>query len=103
MTNSRYRIYSEHLIEKFGERVYKLPINLPGTCPNRDGTVGKGGCIFCDAQGAGFQCLPNTLSIESQIAKNKRFFQKGLMPGNLSVTFKPIPIPIWTLSLFGGL
>lgn len=76
MTNSRYRIYSEHLIEKFGERVYKLPINLPGTCPNRDGTVGKGGCIFCDAQGAGFQCLPNTLSIESQIAKNKRFFQK---------------------------
>ena len=72
----RYRVYSKHLQEKFGEKVYKLPINLPGTCPNRDTTVGKGGCTFCDAQGAGFQCLPNTLTIENQIKTNKTFFKK---------------------------
>lgn len=76
MQKPRYKIYSQHLQEKFGERVYKLPINLPGTCPNRDGTVGVGGCIFCDAEGAGFECLANTLSIEEQIQKNKVFFQK---------------------------
>jgi len=76
MTKARYRVYSEHLKQKFGEKVYKLPINLPGTCPNRDGTVGIGGCIFCDAQGAGFQCLPNTLSIEKQIEENKTYYKK---------------------------
>ncbi|NLT93998.1 MAG: TIGR01212 family radical SAM protein [Clostridia bacterium] len=72
----RYNVYSEHLQEKFGKRVYKLPINLPGTCPNRDGSVGTGGCIFCDEEGAGFQCLPNTVSIANQIEKNKNFFKK---------------------------
>lgn len=72
----RYNIYSEHLQEKFGERVYKLPINLPGTCPNRDGVVGTGGCIFCDEEGAGFQCLPSSISIANQIEKNKEFFKK---------------------------
>jgi len=72
----RYRVYSEYLQEKFGEKVYKLPVNLPGTCPNRDGAVGTGGCIFCDEEGAGFECLPNAFSIAKQIEENKRFFKK---------------------------
>ncbi|MFZ5641057.1 MAG: TIGR01212 family radical SAM protein, partial [Bacillota bacterium] len=70
----RYNEYSKYLVRKFGEKVYKLPVNLPGTCPNRDGTVGEGGCIFCDEEGAGFECLPNTLSVAEQIAENKAFF-----------------------------
>lgn len=73
---ARYKIYSEHLQEKYGEKIYKLPINLPGSCPNRDGVVGVGGCIFCDEEGAGFECLPNTLSIKEQISSNKEFFIK---------------------------
>lgn len=73
---SRYRVYSTHLKQKFGEKVYKLPINLPGSCPNRDGTVGQGGCIFCDEEGAGFQCLPNTLSVQEQLNSNKEFFKR---------------------------
>lgn len=75
-SESRYRQYSEYLKEKYGEKVYKLPVNLPGTCPNRDGTVGTGGCIFCDEEGAGFECLPNTMSIAEQIKQNKEFFRK---------------------------
>ncbi len=51
MKEVRYNQYSEHLVRKFGEKVYKLPVNLPGTCPNRDGSSGVGGCIFCDEQG----------------------------------------------------
>ncbi|MGI6227777.1 MAG: TIGR01212 family radical SAM protein, partial [Peptococcales bacterium] len=74
--STRYRVYSDHLRQKFGTKVYKLPINLPGTCPNRDGGVGTGGCIFCDEAGAGFECLPNTLSISKQIKENKEFFQR---------------------------
>ncbi|ACV62593.1 conserved hypothetical protein [Desulfofarcimen acetoxidans DSM 771] len=74
--NSRYSQYSKHLVEKFGQKVYKLPVNLPGTCPNRDGKVGRGGCIFCDEEGAGFECLPGTLTVQEQIAENKAFFQQ---------------------------
>jgi radical SAM protein (TIGR01212 family) len=71
-----YKQYSGHLIEKYGEKVYKLPVNLPGTCPNRDGTLGLGGCVFCDSKGSGFDCLPNTASICEQLEKNKVFFRK---------------------------
>jgi hypothetical protein len=75
-SQTRYRVYSEFLKEKFGGKVYKLPINLPGTCPNRDGTISTGGCIFCDEEGAGFECLPSSLSVEEQLAANREFFRK---------------------------
>lgn len=72
----RYKIYSKYLIEKFGQKVYKTPVNLPGTCPNRDGVISTGGCIFCDEEGSGFECLSNELSIQEQIRKNQAFFRK---------------------------
>jgi len=73
---SRYNIYSRHLINKFGQKVYKLPVNLPGSCPNRDGTLGYGGCIFCDEQGSGFDALPNNLSVTEQLRQNKEYFRR---------------------------
>lgn len=73
---TRYNEYSGYLRRRYGEKIYKLPVNLPGTCPNRDGTVGTGGCIFCDEAGAGFECLPNSMSVRQQIKENKAFFQK---------------------------
>ncbi|SHK57747.1 TIGR01212 family radical SAM protein [Desulforamulus aeronauticus] len=86
--STRYRQYSDHLVKKFGQKVYKLPVNLPGTCPNRDGTVGKGGCIFCDEAGAGFECLPNTLDIQQQIEKNRDFFIKRFHAKKFIVYFQ---------------
>jgi len=74
--NSRYNIYSRHLIKKFGQKVYKIPVNLPGSCPNRDGTLGYGGCIFCDEQGSGFDALPNTLSVIEQIKSDKEYYRQ---------------------------
>lgn len=71
-----YRSYGEFLQGKYGTKVYKLPINLPGTCPNRDGTIGRGGCIFCDEEGAGFQCLANTKTVTKQLEENRLFYQK---------------------------
>ena len=47
-----YRTFHDHCLEKFGTRVYKLSIDAGFTCPNRDGTLGIGGCIFCDGSGA---------------------------------------------------
>lgn len=75
MDNSRYNTYAEHLVRKFGHKVYKLPVNLPGTCPNRDGTLGTGGCIFCDEAGSGFDALPNTLAVTEQLNRNKEYFR----------------------------
>ncbi|MBU9728563.1 TIGR01212 family radical SAM protein [Lachnospiraceae bacterium ASD4241] len=42
-----------YLKQKFGHKVYKLCLNGGMTCPNRDGTVGRGGCIFCSGGGSG--------------------------------------------------
>lgn len=71
-----YNVYSKYLREKFGEKVYKLPISLPLTCPNRDGSVGTGGCIFCGEEGGSFENLPNTLSVREQVEKNKTYISK---------------------------
>lgn len=72
----RYRIYSEYLKEKYGTKVYKLPINLPVTCPNRDGTVGVGGCTFCGEEGAGFENLSNYLPVKEQIEINRQYIRE---------------------------
>ena len=48
-----YRTLNTHYQEKFGCKVYKLAIDGGFTCPNRDGTAGSGGCIFCSAYGGG--------------------------------------------------
>ena len=44
----RYNSYAGYFREKYGERLQKLVIDAGFTCPNRDGTVGTGGCSFCD-------------------------------------------------------
>ena len=48
-----YRTLSQHYRQKFGCKVYKLALDGGFTCPNRDGTLGIGGCIFCAGDGSG--------------------------------------------------
>lgn len=67
----RYKAYSDYLKQRYGEKVYKLPISLPVTCPNRDGTCGVNGCIFCGEIGAGYENLPASMTVSDQIAANK--------------------------------
>lgn len=67
----RYRVYSEYLKERYGEKVYKLPVGLPLTCPNRDGALGVGGCSFCGEIGAGYENLPATMTVSEQLAANR--------------------------------
>ena len=74
--NSLYRVYSKHLKEEFGEKVYKLPVNIPCTCPNRDGTKGMGGCIFCGAVGSGFELLDENLSVTNQLKSNSELIRR---------------------------
>lgn len=49
----RYKHLNKYLKEKFGERTIKICIDGNFTCPNRDGTTGVGGCIFCSERGSG--------------------------------------------------
>lgn len=66
-----YNVYSDYLRRKYGEKVYKLPIGLPVTCPNRDGTCGSNGCAFCGEIGAGYENLPASMTVTEQIQANK--------------------------------
>ncbi|MCL0032212.1 TIGR01212 family radical SAM protein [Peptococcaceae bacterium] len=88
MSKPLYRSYSDYLKQKYGEKVYKIPVNLAGSCPNRDGKISSGGCIFCDEEGAGFQCLPNSLSVEEQIKANKEFFSQRFNANKFIVYFQ---------------
>lgn len=49
----RYRSFNNYLFEQFGERVQKVTLDAGLGCPNRDGTKGWGGCIYCDRFGSG--------------------------------------------------
>lgn len=64
-----YRVYSDYLKEKYHEKVYKLPVNLPLTCPNR--LNGSGGCTFCAESGTGFEAMDSHISVSAQLASTK--------------------------------
>ena len=60
-----------YLKETFGHKVYKLALDGGMTCPNRDGTIGTRGCIFCSQGGSGDFASDRALSITGQIEKGK--------------------------------
>jgi len=53
--------------ERYGEKAYKIPVALPLTCPNRDGSAGVGGCTFCGEIGAGYENRPASMTVKQQI------------------------------------
>ena len=53
MEKERYNHLNKYLKEKFGERTLKICIDAGFTCPNRDGKISTGGCIFCSEKGSG--------------------------------------------------
>jgi radical SAM protein (TIGR01212 family) len=79
VNSKRYNQFSEHLKQKFGAKVYKITLDAGFSCPNRDGTISSGGCVFCDDGGSFSQAHSGLLSIEDQI-------ETGIK--NLSTRFK---------------
>lgn len=97
MDISVYNVYSKYLKERFGEKVYKLPISLQLTCPNRDGCLGTGGCIYCGEEGGSFENLSNTLTIKEQIEENMEYISSRYKANkfisyfqNFSNTYMPL-------------
>ena len=66
-----YTTLSQHYRRKFGCKVYKLSLDAGFTCPNRDGTAGSRGCIFCSRYGGGEFAQGQEASIPQQLAKAK--------------------------------
>lgn len=96
-TDKRYNQYSAFLKQKFGVKVYKITLDAGFSCPNRDGTISTGGCIFCDEGGSFSQAHSNKLSIEEQIEAgietlSKRFKAEKFMSyfQAYSNTYKPV-------------
>lgn len=68
----RYYSLDYHIKETFGEKLYKLSLDAGMTCPNRDGTLGSRGCIFCSAGGSGDFAGDRKLSIKDQLSQAKQ-------------------------------
>ena len=71
MNDARYYSLNTYLRQTFGEKVYRLSLNGGMTCPNRDGSIGTGGCIFCSAGGSGDFAASPQQSVTGQIAQAK--------------------------------
>ena len=82
-----YRTLSEHYREKFGCKVYKLSIDGGFSCPNRDGTLGTGGCIFCNATGSGDFAVRGT-RITQQLEEAKKWVEAKNQGGKYIAYFQ---------------
>lgn len=96
-TDKRYNQFSAYLKNKFGARVYKITLDAGFSCPNRDGKISTGGCIFCDDGGSFSQAHSNLLSVEEQVQEGiktltARFKAEKFMSyfQAFSNTYKPV-------------
>ena len=71
MNDKRYNPFSEELKKQFGCRVHRISVDAGFTCPNRDGTIGVGGCIFCSDHGSGSYGIAREMSIADQLEDGK--------------------------------
>ena len=99
INNKRYNTQDNYLKAKFGCKIAKISLNGGFTCPNRDGTKGRGGCIYCSESGSGDFAGNPCDSIEKQFesvkagmdkkwkdAKYMPYFQAG------TNTYAPLPV-----------
>lgn len=83
-----YYSLNRYLRERFGCKVYKISLNGGFTCPNRDGTLGTRGCIFCSAGGSGDFAESPELSITQQIERGKERVKNKIKNGKYIAYFQ---------------
>lgn len=82
-----YLSANEYYRNIFGEKVYRLSIDAGFTCPNRDGSLGRAGCIFCSAGGSGDFAGDKRLSINEQIRDGKALIQNKIKNCNKFIAY----------------
>lgn len=83
-----YHSLDYYLRETFGEKIYKLALDGGMTCPNRDGTLGTGGCIFCSRGGSGDFAAPLMTSVHDQIDAAMEKVAKKISSGRYIAYFQ---------------
>lgn len=84
----KYTTLNSYLKEKFGCKVYKISLDCGFTCPNRDGTLGYGGCIFCSDGGSGDFAESRTLGVTEQIESGKEKVKNKIKSGKYIAYFQ---------------
>lgn len=84
----KYYSFNQYLRDAFGCKVYKISINAGFTCPNRDGTLGEKGCIFCSRGGSGDFAESAEKTITEQIESGKRRVEKKTKDGKYIAYFQ---------------
>jgi len=67
----KYNAFSDELKRVFGCRVHRISVDAGFSCPNRDGTAGSGGCIYCGGKGSGAHGIQTGVSLAEQIESGK--------------------------------
>jgi radical SAM protein (TIGR01212 family) len=89
MNAKSYNQFSEELKRVFGCRVHRISVDAGFTCPNRDGTVGVGGCIFCSDHGSGSFGIARGLSIADQLEDGKEVMTRKYKAQQFIAYFQP--------------
>ena len=84
----KYTTLNSYLKEKFGCKVYKISLDCGFTCPNRDGTLGYGGCIFCSEGGSGDFAESRTFGVTEQIESGKEKVKNKIKNGKYIAYFQ---------------
>jgi len=74
--DQRYNDLNSYLRSLFGGRVQKISIDAGLGCPNRDGTISTGGCIYCNARGSGTNAHAGGISVSDQLIKAKKYLTR---------------------------
>ena len=85
----RYNSFGSRIREKFGTRVYKVNVDAGFTCPNRDGTIGTTGCIYCNNDSFRPNSCKPTLSISEQIKNGVSYVRKRYKAEKFLIYFQP--------------
>lgn len=72
-----YNFFGDYLTEKYNCRVLKLPVNSGLSCPNRDGTLSRTGCIFCSEEGSASPASCNNMTIHEQMQNALTSFKRS--------------------------
>lgn len=89
MPGKPYRLFSEHLKERFGVRVHKISIDAGFGCPNRGGARDLPGCLFCDPGGSGAVGIDRRLTVAEQIVQGKEVMTRKYHAGKFMAYFQP--------------
>ena len=84
----RYHSLNYFLRNKFNQKVFKISLDGGFSCPNRDGTISSGGCLFCSESGSGDYAGSRTLSIGKQFCDVKEMMNKKWKEGKYIAYFQ---------------